>query len=166
LLHIHEDKEGNPLNIGRKTRTIPPAIRRALKRRDGGCRFPGCSNTRLIDAHHIHHWADGGETSMDNLVLLCKRHHRLVHEEGYGIEKDNTKNARIGIYFTLPDGKRLANAGRSRGNVIELKRRNADKGLDITPDTPIPRWYGDRMDVNLVMHGLQWADRHGNQGPD
>jgi len=77
LVQWHETAEGEPLSVGRKTRTIPPAIRRALRRRDGGCRFPGCSATRFVDAHHVHHWADGGETCMDNLVLLCRRHHRL-----------------------------------------------------------------------------------------
>ncbi len=61
-----EHADGEPLSVGRKTRTIPPAIRRALKRRDGGCRFPGCTCTRFVDAHHIRHWADGGETSMDD----------------------------------------------------------------------------------------------------
>ena len=65
---------------GRKTRTIPPAIRRALNSRDGGCRFPGCTHQRYVDAHHIEHWADGGETKLSNLVTLCRLHHRLVHE--------------------------------------------------------------------------------------
>lgn len=64
VVHWHETAEGDPLHIGRKTRTIPLAIRRALKRRDGGCRFPGCSCSRFVDAHHIQHWADGGETSI------------------------------------------------------------------------------------------------------
>jgi hypothetical protein len=87
VVHWHDDEEGEPLNIGRKSRSIPPAIRRALKRRDGGCCFPGCSCSRFVDAHHIRHWADGGETSMDNLLLLCRRHHRLVHEEGFGLNR-------------------------------------------------------------------------------
>ncbi|MGH6820789.1 MAG: DUF222 domain-containing protein, partial [Methylocella sp.] len=80
------DRHGNSphgaeaLSVGRKTRTVPPAIRRALQRRDGGCRFPGCTCSRFVDAHHIHHWADGGATHINNLVLLCRHHHRLVHE--------------------------------------------------------------------------------------
>jgi hypothetical protein len=72
------------LDIGRKTRTIPPALRRALEARDRGCRFPGCG-LRFTDAHHVTHWADGGETKLENLVLLCRFHHRLVHEEGYTV---------------------------------------------------------------------------------
>jgi hypothetical protein len=60
----------------------PPAVRRALEIRDRGCRFPG-RGMRFTDAHHLEHWADGGETSLGNLVLLCRQHHRLVHEGGW-----------------------------------------------------------------------------------
>ena len=70
--------------VGRKTRTIPPALRRALDARDRGCRFPGCG-LRFTDAHHIRHWADGGETKLENLTLLYRFHHRLVHDEGYTV---------------------------------------------------------------------------------
>ncbi len=76
--------DGEVLDIGRKTRTIPPALRRALEARDRGCRFPGCG-LRFTDAHHVRHWADGGETKLENLILLCRFHHRLVHEEGYTV---------------------------------------------------------------------------------
>jgi hypothetical protein len=71
---------------GRRARTIPPALRRALRVRDRGCRFPGCENRRFLDAHHVHHWARGGPTTLDNLVLLCPGHHRLVHEGGYHVD--------------------------------------------------------------------------------
>ena len=87
LVTIKEDKNGEPLSIGRRSRTIPPAMRRALRIRDKGCRFPGCMNTRFVDGHHIKHWADDGETSLDNLVMLCRHHHRLVHEGGFVCEK-------------------------------------------------------------------------------
>ena len=70
---------GEVLNVGRKTRTVPVHIRRALEERDRGCRYPGCGS-RFTDAHHVRHWAEGGETSLANLVLLCRRHHRAVHE--------------------------------------------------------------------------------------
>jgi hypothetical protein len=72
------------LNVGRRTRTIPVALRRALETRDRGCRFPGC-HSRFTDAHHRVHWADGGETSLANTVLLCSFHHRLVHEGGWQV---------------------------------------------------------------------------------
>jgi hypothetical protein len=73
---------------GHRKRTIPSALRRALRARDGGCRFPGCENRRFVDAHHVHHWAHGGETTVENLVLLCRRHHRAVHEGGYRVDRE------------------------------------------------------------------------------
>ncbi|MCZ6642259.1 MAG: HNH endonuclease signature motif containing protein, partial [Gammaproteobacteria bacterium] len=85
--------------VGRKTRVIPSAIRRALKARDGGCQYPGCSQSRYVDGHQITHWADGGETKLDNLILICRHHHRLVHEFGYRILKTDT-----GFEFVKPEG--------------------------------------------------------------
>src|SRR5688572_9861475 len=76
---------GKTIDVGRKTRTIPAALRRALEARDGGCRFPGCSNRRWLDAHHLVHWIDGGETNLSNTFLTCRFHHRLLHEHGYSI---------------------------------------------------------------------------------
>jgi len=87
LVAVIENDEGEPLNVGRKTRTISAPLRRALNARDKGCRFPGCSNTRYIDAHHVEHWANGGETKPSNLVSLCRFHHRAVHEGGFRIER-------------------------------------------------------------------------------
>lgn len=87
VIPVKEDKYGEPLSIGRRSRSIPPAIRRALRIRDGGCRFPGCTNTRFVDGHHTKHWIDDGETSLDNLILLCRHHHHLVHEGGFTCEK-------------------------------------------------------------------------------
>jgi len=76
--------DGQPLAVGRTTRTVPPALRKALVVRDQGCRFPGCDRpSDWTDGHHLKHWADGGETTLDNLALLCRRHHRKVHEEGW-----------------------------------------------------------------------------------
>jgi hypothetical protein len=123
-----------------------------LKRRDGGCRFPGCTCTRFVDAHHIQHWADGGETSMSNLILLCKRHHRLVHEEGFGLIRgaDGTFN------FSLPDGTLIPPGPetRFRGNFVAQKVKNNEMGLEITSDTPIPNWCGETMDNDLAVLGL------------
>jgi hypothetical protein len=90
------------LDVGRKTRTIPTAIRRALSARDARCRFPGCT-ARRCDAHHITHWSDGGSTALDNLVLLCRRHHRLVHEGGFKVECRDPGE----VTFIRPDGRRL-----------------------------------------------------------
>jgi len=85
LVRMTHDADGTVLDVGRQTRTIPPAIRRALATRDHTCRFPGCTSRRC-DAHHIDHWSDGGATRLDNLVRLCRRHHRAVHEGGFRVE--------------------------------------------------------------------------------
>ena len=100
-----EAADGSVLDVGRKTRTIPPALRRALQARDHGCRFPGC-NARRCDAHHVRHWADGGATRLDNLVLLCRRHHRAVHEEGFLVRVGPTGDAA----FCWPDGRPFPDA--------------------------------------------------------
>ena len=104
---IVENEEGEPLSIGRKTRTVPTAIKRALRARDKGCVFPGCHHTRFVDAHHIQHWSAGGETSLDNLLLLCSRHHRLVHEDGFRIERDYQNH----WFFKRPDGQAVPSCG-------------------------------------------------------
>ena len=104
---IVEDENEQPLSVGRKTRTVPTAIKRALWARDKGCAFPGCHRKRFVDAHHIHHWSAGGETSLKNLVLLCSRHHRLVHEGGYRILKDY----RDQWCFKRPDGIAVPRCG-------------------------------------------------------
>ena len=78
---------GDPLSIGRKTRVIPPSMRRALVARDRHCQYPGCSHDRYVEGHHRVHWAQGGATRLDNLVLLCSRHHRQLHEYGERIQR-------------------------------------------------------------------------------
>jgi hypothetical protein len=152
VLHWLEDDDGNALNVGRKTRSIPPAIRRALQRRDGGCRFPGCTCSRFVDAHHIRHWADGGETSMHNLVLLCRRHHRLVHEGGFSIRQTASGE----MIFSDPQGQAIPTAPEARfsGNVFSIFAAHRQAGLDITPKTPIPNWLGERMDDSMAVEGL------------
>jgi hypothetical protein len=138
-----------PLSIGRKSRTIPPAIRRALQRRDGGCRFPGCTNTHFVDAHHIQHWADGGETAMENLVLLCRHHHRLVHEGGFGIGKA----AHGVIEFSAPAGEVILTgpARNSRGNAWSLFEQHSECGIHITPKTSQSLWLGETMDDDMAI---------------
>ena len=84
---VLENERGEVLNIGRRSRIVPWRIAHALRIRDGGCRFPGCNRHRWTDAHHIRHWADGGETSLDNLVTLCRFHHRELHRGEYRIER-------------------------------------------------------------------------------
>jgi hypothetical protein len=105
LVKIAHAADGSVVAAGRRTRTVPPAVRRALEARDRGCRFPGCG-LRFTDAHHVKHWADGGETSLRNLVLLCRRHHRAVHEGGVRVCIDADGQV---VFFT-PRGKTLLGA--------------------------------------------------------
>ena len=157
VVHWLENAEGEPLSVGRKTRTIPPAIRRALKRRDGGCTFPGCTCTRFTDAHHIRHWADGGETSMDNLVMLCRHHHRLVHEGGFRVERASNDQLR----FMDTNGQVIPANGekRSRGNADVLNAEHAEAGIEITASSGVTLWRGEQMDDQLAVEALFRRDR-------
>jgi hypothetical protein len=89
------DERAGVLDVGRRTRAIPTAIKRALWLRDEGCRFPGCANRRFVHGHHVKHWLHGGPTSLDNLLLLCSFHHRLVHEGGFTIALTDGANAEV-----------------------------------------------------------------------
>jgi hypothetical protein len=133
---------GKPLSVGRKTRSIPPALRRALRSRDTGCRFPGCTQRRHVDGHHIQHWANGGATSIGNLVQLCRRHHRLVHEGGYGIHGSPAGT----LVFRRPDGRDIPHVPRSPRGHPDVPTRLARR-LDtrITATTCVPRWYGEPL---------------------
>lgn len=157
VVTVRRDDTGNVLNIGRKTRVVPPAIRRALTIRDGGCRHPGCVQTRYVDAHHIQHWRDGGETSLDNLVLLCRHHHRLLHEHAFSIEK--TGNAENALRFLDQHGNEIkatpwpqfAKPSVDSKGHIELELDNAQRGIVIDSRTAITRWQGERMDCDMVI---------------
>jgi Domain of unknown function (DUF222)/HNH endonuclease len=140
------DRDGQPLTVGRKTRSIPPALRRALAARDPGCQFPGCTATRFIDAHHIHHWAAGGRTDLANLVNLCRHHHRLVHEGGYAV----TRSAGT-LVFRRPDGRPVAAVPRppsGRAAALRHPRR------PIRSDACVPLWAGERLDLPLGVDAL------------
>ena len=131
LVEVRTDPEGGVLEVGRRTRTVPPALRRALEVRDRGCRFPGCG-LRFTDAHHIVHWAGGGETSLKNCVLLCRRHHRRVHEDGWRVSSDRTGER---IVFFTPAGRALAEVPDRPGGPTEgvhLRARLRARG--IAPD--------------------------------
>lgn len=86
IVPLVRGESGEPVGLGRKHRVVNPALKRALLARDKGCRFPGCTHTKWLDAHHVVHWADGGETRAGNLVMLCAAHHRLLHEGGFEIK--------------------------------------------------------------------------------
>jgi hypothetical protein len=147
------ERDGLPLSVGRARRTVPPAMRRALEARDDRtCRWPGCEHRRHLDAHHRRHWADGGETSLANLVLLCSHHHRLVHEGGYTIEDD----AAGGLRFRNRYGVVCPSvpARPPPGSAGELIARNRQRGLAIDRRTN-RNGDGDPLDLELAVLAVQ-----------
>jgi hypothetical protein len=146
LIAIIENEKGEPLNVGRRTRTIPPAIRRALNSRDRGCRFPGCTFTRYVDGHHVKHWAHGGETKLSNLVTLCRFHHRQVHE-GRVVVTCLDDGA---IRFTRPNGMTFDSPMVCVADWSELV---ANQSIRITPQTAITGWTGEDLDID---HAVGW----------
>jgi hypothetical protein len=101
LVIHHRSQEGEVLP-STKRRLVSGPMRRALRHRDGSCRFPGCTQSRFVDAHHILHWAQGGETKLSNLVLLCRRHHGLIHAGDFRACREAGD-----IVFRTHDGVRL-----------------------------------------------------------
>jgi hypothetical protein len=152
VVHWLENERGQALDIGRRSRNITPALRRALLRRDGGCTFPGCTTHSHVDAHHVVHWADGGETRLDNLVLLCRHHHRLVHEGGFCVQLCSSGS----VHFTDPRGNKVPHGPDTRfcGNVPALEAQNHADSLCIDPKTLPPYWLGERMDLGMAVDGL------------
>jgi hypothetical protein len=145
--------DGADLNIGRRVRSIPPAIRRALALRDRGCRFPGCTHTRFLHGHHIQHWLHGGETSVTNLALLCTFHHHLVHEGGWTVSRGEDGE----LAFAAPNGRALpAEPPRQVvDNVLEsLHEWATDRGLDLGADSNLPMWDGTRPDYDWAVGAL------------
>jgi Domain of unknown function (DUF222)/HNH endonuclease len=150
------ERDGRPLSVGRKTRAVPPALRRALKARDPVCRFPGCPQQRFLHAHHIRHWAGGGRTDLANLIHLCSHHHRLVHEGGYTIEPGH----RGALRFRRPDGRAIPGTPPRRGgHPDQLQQHSRRHGLDISAETCVPIIYpGDRLDLDWQIACLAEGD--------
>jgi Domain of unknown function (DUF222)/HNH endonuclease len=146
IVMLHDTK-GGILNLGRKTRRINNALRRALKERDGGCRFPGCGNRRA-DAHHLRHWIHGGETKLENLILLCRRHHRMLHDEQFVIASPQPGK----FIFLRPDGQQIPLAPTPPRPHGTLEERHASTG--VAPIGLAPDWYGDRLDLHYAVSVL------------
>src|SRR5205807_695670 len=153
---MRHDADGRVTEVGARTRTIPTALRRVLQHRDRGCRFPGCG-LPFGQGHHLRHWAHGGPTTLSNLALLCRRHHRAVHEEGYQVERQADGELR----FRRPDGRPLPHvpppAAMPSDPVNALRAAHDAQGLDLHARTAMPSWPGDRLDVGYaidVLHPL------------
>jgi hypothetical protein len=142
LVPMRHDGHSAVLDVGRKTRTVPALIRRALQARDRSCRFPGCTSRRC-DAHHVEHWVDGGPTSLDNLVRLCRRHHRAVHEGGFHL----IQQADGAAVFLHPDGRELEPAP-------SLPRATARVGPQACAFAAIPVWDGTAFDLVYAVDVL------------
>jgi hypothetical protein len=154
VVAIVEDENGEPLSVGRKTRSIPPALRRALNARDKGCRFPGCTHRRYVDAHHIQHWAHGGETKASNLVTLCRFHHRKVHEGAVIVQVLDDGALR----FVRPNGESYDSVGpnytQPLGDWSRLPAVHREREIRIDADTAVVRWDGNPCDYGLAIEVL------------
>jgi hypothetical protein len=151
LVQVSRDAAGNLLDIGRRTRSVPSALRRALWSRDRGCRFPSCTNTRHVHAHHVDHWAHGGETSLHNLVLLCGTHHRQLHEGGIRVNR----TAGGGLVFRDRDGRVIdgvPEAAEVRGDALALiERWTRATGVEIDAETNLNDWDGSPVDYDAAV---------------
>ena len=187
LLVVEEDSLGNVLNIGRRSRVIPPAMSRALAIRDGGCQFPGCCENHYVEGHHIKHWADGGETKLDNLVTLCRYHHRELHKGAFFLSLKPAANegvsrqrfserlcfSKVDRYFASPVS-RIAN-NKEKDLVIAANPAKftcaccdaSDLGKTIPRSiynaidekTAVTKWLGEKMDLEMAVDGLLAAKK-------
>jgi Domain of unknown function (DUF222)/HNH endonuclease len=149
------ERDGRPLSIGRKTRSLSPALKRALRSRDRTCRFPGCGQHRFLHAHHIQHWAQGGRTDLSNLIQLCTHHHRLVHEGGYSVERRGAGRVR----FRRPDGEAISAAPNApQGEAAAVPRLNGTAGVTVDDTTCVPSVHSERMQLPWIVDGLAEAD--------
>ena len=151
LVAVTRDAKGNLLNLGRKHRVVSPQLKRALLARDKCCTYPSCSHEQFLEAHHVMHWADGGETSLANTMLICGRHHRLLHEGGFTIHKNFAGE----WYFKTAEGKVLPEApmykpveyDSSRDEILE--DTNKVKEPRVLPKAPVykPEGYDASRDA-------------------
>ncbi len=140
MLHDHL---GSLIDVGRRHRTPPPALRRAVRDRDRyRCQYPGC-DSRRTDIHHIQHWSKGGKTRLSNLILLCRAHHVIIHDSGYLITA-----AAGGFTFTTPGGEAIPNCPPLHQPDSDIRTCHDAR---ITPDTIIPAWYGDKLNLGLAI---------------
>jgi hypothetical protein len=156
VVEVVEDSRGNVLDVGRRRRTISTLLRRALRLRDRGCRFPGCTN-RHVDGHHVVPWARGGAASLENLCSLCRRHHTHVHEYGFRMESDGGG----GFRFFRPDGREVTTPAVPPATVSDpvdaLRAANHAAGIAIDALTGVTRWDGRPADYDHAVFCLVGA---------
>ena len=153
LVTVLEDDKGKVLNIGRRSRIVPSSIKRALDIRDGGCRFPGCECTRYVDAHHIKHWADGGETRLDNLITLCRFHHRQLHLGEFTITPDGNEfifSNRRGIKILPTFRPQFPDQENVSAEILEIETIRPE----ISAETCRTKWAGEALDMGIAIEAL------------
>jgi 5-methylcytosine-specific restriction endonuclease McrA len=161
---MRHDDAGRLVEIGARTRTIPPALRRALHHRDRGCRFPGCGVSHG-QGHHLRHWAHGGPTTLSNLAMLCRRHHRAVHEEGFQVARGPDGALR----FRRPDGRPLPDvpvpAAVPADPVAALRACHDSHGLRLDARTACAGWLGERLNLTWAIDVLHPLAQRARPGP-
>ena len=148
LVTVVEDENGNPLDVGRKQRTVSTPLRRALYARDRCCTFPGCHRKRYLDGHHLRHWIHGGETTPDNMTLLCTYHHTLLHEGGFSIVKESDETLR----FVTADGRTIPRAG-----------YRLDDEISGSDESPSAEGFGTKRVHQPSAEGYGTAERSTNE---
>jgi hypothetical protein len=163
LVTVLEDENGKVLNIGRRARTVPASLHRALDVRDKTCRFPGCSETRHVESHHIEHWADGGETSLDNIAKMCKLHHTQLHRGCFDlrVEPPLDDQSEAQLVFTTPSGRRVETDlfpqfSPQVAATAEQALRHA--APEVTATTCVTQWQGEPCDYGMAIEGLLKRD--------
>jgi hypothetical protein len=146
--------DGERVQISDKAPAIPASTRRAVHRRDEGCRFPGCSARAFTNIHHLHHRAKGGSNDLRNLLELCWHHHRLVHEGGWNVRLDDQGE----VLAIRPNGNILRAPPPPNTHAQHIVDTNHTHGITIDPTTCVPRCYGDRLDLDHIVTGLLCID--------
>ncbi len=148
-----EEASGRTIDVGRKTRTIPAALRRALRARDQTCRFPGCTHRRMLDAHHIQHWIDGGETKLSNVFHCCRRHHRYLHEYSFSAATREDE-----LVFFDPEGREIPSVPHrpplDDDSVDRLRTQIHDRGIRISAESNTPGWDGWPVDYDACVAAI------------
>jgi hypothetical protein len=158
VVPLLETQDGQALDIhavGRKRRTVPRSTTRALRAREQGCAFPGCTHDRFLEAHHVKHWIDGGTSNLDNLVLLCSAHHHRLHEGGYSLVRGENSGK---LRFLHPSGTSIDEVPRLCVPPDLTDLRSAHRELAITTDT-VGVWGGDKVDYPMLIEGIAELER-------
>ncbi len=155
LTFVLHGPDGTPTNISAHAPTIPTALARAVKLRDGACVFPGCTRQSFVDLHHIHHRADGGQNTLTNLACLCRTHHRMIHQGGYTITATTAGH----YQFHRPDGTALLTEPTSvPPGDRAVRQHNITHGIHPSLETLIPDWDGQRPDYPMIIDALLQDD--------